>query len=702
MKELQKLLADLNPEQRVAVTWPEGPVLILAGAGSGKTRVLAYRIAYLIGHKGVKPQNVLAVTFTNKAAEEMAQRVQNLLGGETKPLWLGTFHSACVRILRRDGEYVGYARNFSIFDETDSLSVLKEIMKELKLSEREYNPKAIRSRISGAKNALVGPEGYPVSNRYTEQVVRVYATYNARLRQYNGLDFDDLLLKVVELLSGYENVKDIYSDRFRHILVDEYQDTNRAQYLIVQLLSSKHRNIFVVGDDDQSIYGFRGADINNILDFEKDFPDVKTVRLEQNYRSTRLILNAASSVVRNNVGRMGKELWTENEEGEKLVLIEAADEEDEAMMICENLFRSGRNLRDFVILYRTNAQSRPIEETMRRAGLPYIVVGGMRFYERKEVKDIIAYMRLVVNPKDSVSLKRIVNSPKRGIGPAVVGRLERFAGEQGISLYESILRIEEIEEIQERYMNALRGFRNVIEKAKASVDELGAAELMSQVIDDVGYIRELEQERTREAESRIENVRELLSSAVSYEERATDRSIRGFLTEVSLFTAIDGWNEKQEAVTLMTAHNAKGLEFPVVFISGLEDGLFPHSSSFESPSELEEERRLFYVSMTRAKEKVYLSHARERTRFGGPMPSFPSRFLKEIPEDLIDTEKSKFSQFDVGDIVRHPDWGVAKVLRLEGDGDDVRAVLRFEAGFEKLVMLKYAGLTRASKEDQWG
>ncbi|TET77531.1 ATP-dependent DNA helicase PcrA, partial [candidate division TA06 bacterium] len=326
MKELQKLLADLNPEQREAVTWPEGPVLILAGAGSGKTRVLAYRIAYLIGHKGVKPQNVLAVTFTNKAAEEMAQRVQNLLGGETKPLWLGTFHSACVRILRRDGEYVGYARNFSIFDETDSLSVLKEIMKELKLSEREYNPKAIRSRISGAKNALVGPEGYPVSNRYTEQVVRVYAAYNARLRQYNGLDFDDLLLKVVELLSGYENVKDIYSDRFRHILVDEYQDTNRAQYLIVQLLSSKHRNIFVVGDDDQSIYGFRGADINNILDFEKDFPDVKTVRLEQNYRSTRLILNAASSVVRNNVGRMGKELWTENEEGEKLVLIEAADE----------------------------------------------------------------------------------------------------------------------------------------------------------------------------------------------------------------------------------------------------------------------------------------------------------------------------------------------------------------------------------------
>ena len=701
MKELQELLADLNPEQRVAVTWPKGPVLILAGAGSGKTRVLAYRIAYLIGHKGIKQQNVLAVTFTNKAAEEMAERVQHLLGGEAKPLWLGTFHSACVRILRRDGEYVGYSRNFSIFDQADSLSVLKEIIKDLKLSEREYNPKAIRSRISSAKNALVGPEGYPVSNQYTEQVVRVYAAYNARLRQYNGLDFDDLLLKVVELFSGYEDVKDIYSDRFRHILVDEYQDTNRAQYLIVQLLSSRHRNIFVVGDDDQSIYGFRGADINNILDFEKDFPDVKIVRLEQNYRSTKLILNAASSVVRNNVGRMGKELWTKNEEGEKLVLIEAADEEDEAMMIYENLFRSGRNLRDSVILYRTNAQSRPIEETLRRAGLPYIVVGGVRFYERKEVKDVLAYMRVVVNPKDSVSLKRIVNAPRRGIGPAVLGRLERFAGEQEISLYESVSRVEEIDEIHGRYMDALRGFREVIEKAKASVDELGAAELMSQVIDDVGYIRELEQERTKEAESRIENVRELLSSAVSYEERAEDRSIRGFLAEVSLFTAIDGWNEKQEAVTLMTAHNAKGLEFPVVFISGLEDGLLPHSSSFESPSELEEERRLFYVSMTRAKEKVYLSYARQRTRFGGSMPSFPSRFLKEIPEDLIDTERSKFSQFDVGDIVRHPDWGLAKVLRLEGDGDDARAVLRFEAGFEKLVMLKYAGLTRASKEDLW-
>jgi len=629
MTELQKLLAGLNPEQREAVTWPKGPVLILAGAGSGKTRVLAYRIAYLIGHKGIKPRNLLAVTFTNKAAEEMAERVQSLLGSETKPLWLGTFHSVCVRILRRDGEYVGCARNFSIFDQADSLSVLKEIIKEFKLSEREYNPKAIRSRISGAKNALVGPENYPISDRFTEQVVRVYAAYNERLRQYNGLDFDDLLLKVVELFSGYENVRQGYSDRFQHILVDEYQDTNRAQYLIVQLLSSKHRNLFVVGDDDQSIYGFRGADINNILDFEKDFPDVKTVRLEQNYRSTRLILNAASSVVRNNVGRMGKELWTENEEG------------------------------------------------------------------------VLAYMRVVVNPKDGVSLKRIVNVPKRGIGPAVVGRLERFAGEQGISLYESILRVEEIEEIQKRHMGALRGLRNVMEKARASADELGAAELMSHVIDDVGYVRELEKERTREAESRMENVRELLSSAVSYEERAEDRSIRGFLAEVSLFTAIDGWNEKQEAVTLMTAHNAKGLEFPVVFISGLEDGLFPHSSSFESPSELEEERRLFYVSLTRAREKVYLSYARERTRFGGSMPSFPSRFLKEIPEDLIDTERSRASQFDVGDIVRHPDWGLAKVLRLEGNGDDARAVLRFEAGFEKIVMLRYAGLTRAIKEDLW-
>jgi DNA helicase-2/ATP-dependent DNA helicase PcrA len=700
MKESHDLLADLNPRQKEAVTYPGGPLLILAGAGSGKTRVLTHRIAYLIGEKGVRPENVLAVTFTNKAAQEMNERVEKLLGGRAGALWLGTFHSACVKILRIDGERVGYSRDFSIYDEADSESLLKEIMKELDFSEKEYNPRAVRSKISGAKNALVGPEEYPCPDHYTTCVVRLYAAYNARLKGCNALDFDDLLLKVVELLSQNESVKEKYRDRFQHILVDEYQDTNRAQYLIVQLLSSKHRNIFAVGDDDQSIYGFRGADIRNILDFESDFPDVKIIRLEQNYRSTKLILKAASSVVRNNVGRMGKELWTENGEGEHMVLLQAADEEDEARLIYETLYNSGRNLRDFVILYRTNAQSRPIEETLRRAGIPYVIVGSVKFYERKEVKDVLAYMRVIVNPRDSVSLKRILNVPRRGIGPAVVRKLEEFATRNGIPLYEAILRLEEIEDI-ERYVNALKGFRKIIEKARGSIDEMEAAMVMSQVIDESGYIDELKQEPTREAESRIENVRELVSSAMAYQERSSETGLRGFLSEVSLYSDIDGWDERQEAVTLMTSHNAKGLEFPVVFITGLEDGLFPHSSSLGTPSEIEEERRLFYVSLTRAKEKVYLSFAGERTRWQDTVQSFPSRFIGEIPAGLIRVETSRYAGVNIGDIVRHPDWGIAKVLRVEGDGEDARAVLKFEAGFEKVVMLRYAGLTRVSKEDLW-
>jgi DNA helicase-2/ATP-dependent DNA helicase PcrA len=694
------LLDELNPEQREAVTWPDGAVLVLAGAGSGKTRVLTHRIAHLIGSRGVPPINILAVTFTNKAAGEMEERVRGLLGREVGSLWLGTFHSICVRVLRRDGERIGIARDFSIYDRDDSVSVVKEVLKDLLLAEQDQNPKAILARISGAKNALVGPAEYPCPNPRAEQFVKVYSEYNSRLAKYRALDFDDLLIKVVELLSVDEEARRKYSDRFRHILVDEYQDTNRAQYMIIRLLSEAHRNVFAVGDDDQSIYGFRGADIKNILDFEKDFPDVKIIRLEQNYRSTKLILEAASSVVRNNAGRMGKELWTENETGEKISLLAAGDEEDEARMIFEDLYRSGRNLRDFVILYRTNAQSRSLEEAFRRGGLPYVVVGGVRFYDRKEVKDILAYMKLIANPQDSLSLRRVLNVPARGIGQVVQKRLEEFAKMNMISLHEAIQRREEIGGIQ-RGLLGLTDFARIIERGISDSEKLKASELMSEVIEETGYLRQILNEGTKEAESRAENVRELLASAASYEERAEDVSIRGFLAEVSLFTDIDGWSEKQEAVSLMTAHNAKGLEFPVVFITGLEDGLFPHSNSFDSPSELEEERRLFYVSLTRAKEKAVLSFAHQRRRYGGTLPSFPSRFIKEIPEHLIAVDRSGFSSLDVGDIVRHPDWGLAKVLRVEGDGEEAKALLRFEGGFDKVVMLKYAGLTRVNREDLW-
>jgi len=701
MRDSSGLLEELNPKQKEAVTWPGGPVLVLAGAGSGKTRVLAHRIAYLIGPGGVPPGKILAVTFTNKAAGEMAERVKKLLGTGSGPSWLGTFHSVCVRVLRRDGQRIGCPSNFTIYDRDDSVSVVKEIVKELHLSDRDYNPKAVMSKISGAKNALVSPQDYPCPDRYTRELVRLFSMYNERLKMYNALDFDDLLIRVVELFSGDEEVKRKYRSRFQHILVDEYQDTNRAQYLIVRHLAGEGGNIFVVGDDDQSIYGFRGADLNNILDFEKDFSNVKTIRLEQSYRSTKFILRAASSVVRNNVGRMGKELWTENSPGEKLVLLQAFDEEDEADMVYENLFRSGRNLKDFVILYRTNAQSRPLEETLRRRGLPYVVVGGVRFYERKEIKDLLAYMRFIANTDDSVSLKRILNVPPRGIGPAVLKRLSDFAGRAGISLYEAILKAEGVEGVRERHLGGLKEFRNIIERGRAVIDEQGAAEFLSQIIQDTGYLDDLLAERTRESESRVENVRELVASAAAYEDRASERTARGFLAEVSLFTDIDGWNDKQDAVSLMTVHNAKGLEFPVVFVTGLEDGLFPHSNSFGSPSGLEEERRLFYVSLTRAKEKAYLSFAAQRRRFGDSLPSFPSRFLKEIPEELLEVESSSSKTLDAGAIVRHPDWGLARVLRVEGDGEDAKAVLRFEAGFDKVVMLKYAGLVRVTEEELW-
>ncbi len=693
------LLSDLSPPQREAVTHPEGPLLILAGAGSGKTRVLTYRIAYLVGKLNVRPHNVLAVTFTNKAAGEMRDRIVSLIGGLSKNLWLGTFHSACVRILRENAKALGYPKSFTIYDQTDQLNLTKRVMKELGISERYFDPRRVRARMSRAKNTLTPPEEYAQMDPVEEVVAQVYRGYQERTKENGALDFDDLLMKTVELLQDFPQVRDRYSGRFRHILVDEYQDTNRAQYVIVKLLSQGHRNLCVVGDDDQSIYGFRGADISNILDFEKDFPDAKVVRLEENYRSTQRILSAASSVVSRNLGRKEKELWTKKEAGEEIELIEAEDEREEADLILsavrKEMSEGGRSLRDFVLLYRTNAQSRALEEAFRVLDVPYLIVGGVRFYERKEIKDILAYLKVIANPLDSLSLRRIINIPRRGIGEKTVRKLADFALSRSVSLYEAIGRVGETEGVSPRTRSALLAFFQLMEGYRNSKGNLSTSELVGGLIDDIGYLRDLAEEGKIEAEGRLENVRELLVSIDDFCTSSSDSSLDAYLAKISLFTDVDGWDNRQEAVTLMTAHNAKGLEFPVVFISGLEDGLFPHSSSFRSSEELEEERRLFYVGLTRAKEKVYLSHARERGR-SGMRSAAASRFLREIPEELFKRGLTR-RDLNPGDRVYHHLWGFAKVTDVEGEGEKQRATLLLGSGEEKRVVVKYAKLELVSQ-----
>jgi DNA helicase-2/ATP-dependent DNA helicase PcrA len=640
-KTEKNLLKKLNPQQREAVNHEQGPLLILAGAGSGKTRVLTYRIAYLISKLGVDPSHLLAVTFTNKAAQEMRERVEKLIGSAIYNLWIGTFHSMCARILRRDGEYLGIGSNFTIYDEKDRLDLIGKVMKDEDISEKEFYPKSIRSRISGAKSGLVRPENYPRSNPYSEVLIRLYTQYEKRLRKNNGLDFDDLLMKTVELFEEYPDIRMKYADRFQHVLVDEYQDTNHAQYRIVQLLSSKHRNLCVVGDEDQSIYGFRGADIRNILDFERDFPETKVIRLEENYRSTKTILEAASAVVEKNHFRKGKTLWSRRNSGQKITLLEGFDEEDEARRVFEILVKkngtgSATSLRDIVILYRTNAQSRVLEEIFRRMGLPYVIVGGIRFYERQEIKDILAYLKVFSNPDDSVSLKRILNVPKRGIGKKTVEILEHFAEIHSKTLYQSLENCDEIDELSTGIKSTLKDFYEMCENLRGNKESESINDLLSRLFLNINYLKELEREGTEESLARAENVRELVVGAESFTKRTENPSLDTFLQEVSLFTELDRWDASKEAVTLMTAHNAKGLEYPTVIITGLEEGLFPHSSSYDSVEELEEERRLFYVAMTRASDEIFLTYARSRRRFSGGLYSRPSRFLMDIPPHLLD------------------------------------------------------------------
>lgn len=757
-------LQDLNPVQREAVEAVNGPVMIVAGAGSGKTRVLTYRIAYLISI-GVPAYRILALTFTNKAANEMKSRIVNLVGGRSAQVWMGTFHSIFARILRNEAERLGFQRNFTIYDTDDSLSLIKNIQHSLSISSHQFNPQAMRVRISAAKNRCISPEEFvqQASDIFEENTARVYNEYQKRLKQSNAMDFDDLLLKPIELFQKNKRILEVYQDRSRYILVDEYQDTNRAQYVVLKLLAEKLRNICVVGDDAQSIYAFRGADIHNILDFQQEFPDCKIFRLEQNYRSTKTILTAADLVIKNNIGQIHKNLWTENSTGELISLLMCDDDKDEGEQIVAHLqkqiLKKKLELKDFAILYRTNAQSRSLEDALRRNNLPYVIVGGVEFYKRKEIKDSLAYLRLLVNPRDDESFLRIINVPTRGIGGTTLEQLRAFSVKHGFSLWEALeklcgdepIRLSPIPVLSKRALENLRNFYEMLKKYMRIKQQVSASELSRALVDELGILFALKEEGTPEALARWENVQELLSAITEYTADNPDAALENFLEEVSLISDIDKWDETRNAVTLMTAHSAKGLEFPVVFIAGLEEGLFPFYSSILDQKELEEERRLFYVAMTRTKKKLFLSNARARYRFGNITFQSPSRFIEEVDQALVQvemgprttsslrsrlsfevspfggeerqhrsvtkrlkissrrdtfTEEEYFSHehpkyengsqelnhIRVGARVEHEVFGRGKVIEVSGRGELARAVVDFQTAGRKNLLLKYAHL----------
>ncbi|HEX2925354.1 MAG TPA: DNA helicase PcrA [Ruminiclostridium sp.] len=637
------LLSGLNKQQKEAVLHNEGPLLILAGAGSGKTRVLTHRIAYLIEQHGIFPSNILAITFTNKAAREMRERISGLIGDLSNDMWVGTFHSICIRILRRDIEKLGYDRSFVIYDTQDQQVVVKECLKELSINEKNFPPKSVLETIGKQKDELIDAEHFEklyASDFRLGKIAKIYRLYEKKLKSNNALDFDDIIMNTIKLFDQYPEVLDYYQRRFRYILVDEYQDTNTAQYMLVRKLSQAHENLCVVGDDDQSIYGWRGANIRNILDFEKDFKKCCTIKLEQNYRSTQNILDAANHVIGNNTGRKRKSLWTENKGGSKIVVCENDNEHEEALYAAREIQRiisdEDRKYKDFAVLYRINAQSRVLEEMFMREGIPYKIVGGQKFYDRKEIKDIIAYMRLVQNPGDNVSLKRIINVPKRGIGDTTVDTAEELAYQSGVSLFTIISNAEECPSLK-RAAQKLGNFSLMINKFRTIKENMSVSELLDAVVEDSGILKEYEAENTVEAQSRIENIKELKSVALEFEKQSEDNSLEEFLAHISLVSDIDSLEEDQDYVVLMTMHSAKGLEFPVVFIPGMEEGVFPgYRAITEGPEQLEEERRLCYVGITRAREKLYMSNARFRTLFGNSSYNRPSRFLAEIPEELVE------------------------------------------------------------------
>jgi len=794
-KIYQSIFSKLNNKQMEAVQAGEGPVLCLAGAGSGKTTAMIYRILhlYLFGPRfaedvipqaelqsedleemerwlvewengqarcfspniirllrvnGVAPQSILAITFTNKAAEEMKTRLTNLLGTVSEDMWVMTFHAACVRILHRDIALLGYTRNFAIYDTQDQLSLLKVICKGLNIDEKKFTPKSIQYAISRYKCELLTPSKVKISGseKFEKICVEVYEHYQRRLKENNALDFDDLIMLTVRLFKENTEVLAKYQERFRYIMVDEYQDTNHAQYVYVNTLAAKYKNLCVVGDDDQSIYGFRAADIQNILDFERDYPEARVVKLEQNYRSTQLILDAANAVIAHNPGRKSKKLWTQNQEGETIIHYTASDEGDEASFVMEKLVElraQGASFNDCAILMRTNAQSRSLEEWCIRAGIPYKLVGGVKFYERKEIKDILAYLKFLANPRDSVSLKRIINEPRRGIGEATIKIIEEYSWTKEVPIYQALLEHQELG-LGTKTAKAVERFVNLQESFHQSVDKLTVTELTEKILVDTGYREQFVKEHTPEADSRLENLQEFLTKTLEYDRYAEENSLVDFLSQVALVTDLDSLGDKDEAVVVMTMHSAKGLEFTNVFLVGMEEGIFPHARSFYQESELEEERRLCYVAITRAKERLYLINAHERYLYGRKGNNKDSRFLKEIPSELctefkrpgfFETTKAvsggtSFSRSSVGgtgiikegrvqftaqtgeqplaqgqgqgqgqifglsDKVFHQKWGEGVIVGTKGQGSEIELTIAFPDQGLKTVIAKYAPLKK--------
>ena len=718
MQAKDEIFEGLNPQQAEAVSYTEGPLLILAGAGSGKTRVLTHRIAYLIKEKGIDPYSILSITFTNKAAGEMKDRLATMVGYVTSKMWVSTFHSACVKLLRRDADILGYKRSFTIYDSADQRTLVQSILKEQNLDDRKFSPRSIQETISQAKNQLYSPERFEreVSGYYDSKVAEIYYRYQEKLKANNCMDFDDLIMQAVILLGKSPEILSYYQNKFQYVMVDEYQDTNHAQYMLIKLLTKAHRNLCVVGDDDQSIYGWRGADINNILDFEKDYPEAKVIKLEQNYRSTKNILLAANEVVSHNRGRTGKSLWTENTSGDKVTVFLAPSERAEADFIAREIRKlqtsENRGLNDFAVFYRTNAQSRVMEECFMSEGIPYSIVGTLKFYDRREIKDLIAYLRIIVNPADVLSMARVINVPKRGIGQVTWLRIQGYAEKRGITVSEALIEAESIPELG-RMKNAALELGHILETLREQQDKVTVTKTVLDLISLTGYQEELEAEKTEDANMRIENIQEFLSVTQEYDRAEADNDLISFLEKIALIAEVDSYAEGGENVVMMTLHTAKGLEFPVVFLSGMEEGIFPHSRSLSSEPETEEERRLCYVGMTRAKEKLYLTHTKQRTIYGSTHLNDPSRFIKEIPEELVNLKgyelpSRSFSAakagpkavsaenitFVVGDKVYHTIWGSGTVVGVGTGGSSDTITVAFPEKGIKNLLPKYAPLKK--------
>ncbi|MGI6575545.1 MAG: UvrD-helicase domain-containing protein [bacterium] len=716
------VLTGLNERQREAVEHGFGPLLVLAGAGSGKTKVLTHRIAFLL-EQGVKPHNILAITFTNKAAQEMQARVESLVGQVAADIWIMTFHAACVRILRREARQLGYKPGFVIYDKTDQLSIVKEVLKELNLDEKRYIPQVVLAHISKAKNELVDAAGFvPYLLRtagYTEIYARrlreVFINYQAKLMANNAMDFDDLLVNVVTLWQKYPHVLHYYRERFRYVLVDEYQDTNHVQYLLVKLLATEHGNVFVVGDDYQSIYGFRGADLRNILHFERDFINAKVIKLEQNYRSTQNILAAANGLMAYNVKQKEKTLWTAGIKGDKVKIYRAEDERLEAAFVARQMqqhYLEGYSWQDFAILYRTNAQSRVFEEVLRGMGIPYRLVGTLGFYDRKEIKDLVAYLRLLENPADDVSLRRVINTPRRGIGAVTMGRLEAYARLRNLTMAELLYNGERIPGVSTKAQVALQQLGQTLKHLQELAQSDTVSALIPGVLTMTGYRQELEQEHTLEAQTRLENLEEFISVAREQERCGQRISLEDFLAGVALISDTDTFAAGEEAAVMMTVHNAKGLEFPVVFLVGMEEGIFPHCRSLEREEDLEEERRLCYVGITRAQKQLYMLCARRRMLYGHDQYNLASRFLQEIPPEVQEevdaggygiggsiARRTNFQPavqpcYAPGDKVQHKSWGMGTVVSLGGQGEDMMITVAFPGRGIKTLMLAYAPLVK--------